>query len=128
MRGMIRRLMLGSLLSACAVTVAGAVVATGGPAPPITLQDLDGKAVATSDFRGRPVLVHFWATWCTACVREMSLIEEFSRAHDGRIVVLGVNLGERRKIVASYVRQQGLTFPILLDTRGKAASAFGVTA
>lgn len=119
-------LVLATLLCLAMATDAEAV--TGEPIPPVTLQDLEGKPVSLSDFRGRPVLVHFWATWCPACVLEMPMVEEIARTQGGKTVVLGVNLGERKKVVATYVKEKGLTFPILLDARGKAAAAFGVTA
>lgn len=56
----------------------------------------------------------------------MPLLEETSRAYAGKLVVLGVNLAEKRRKVVSYVAASGLTFPVLLDPRGKAAAAYGV--
>lgn len=100
--------------------------APGEPARPLTLQDLEGRQVSLSSYRGSLVLLHFWATWCPTCRGEMSLLEEAARAHPRGFVILGVNLGEKRAKVASYVEASGITFPILLDGRGKVASAYGV--
>jgi peroxiredoxin len=98
----------------------------GEPARPFTLPDLEGRPVSLSSFGGRLVLLHFWATWCPTCREEMTILDQAARAHAGKVVILGVNLGEKRATVASYVEKTGLTFPILLDTRGKVASAYGV--
>jgi peroxiredoxin len=96
-------------------------------APSAALKDLDGREVRISDYAGRVVVLHFWATWCPACREEMPVLEAAARSSTaGGAVVLGVNLGERRGKVADYARQAGLTFPILLDPRGKAAQQLGV--
>src|SRR5437773_4997825 len=98
----------------------------GEPARPFTLPDLDGRPVELSSFKGRLVLLHFWATWCPTCREEMTILDEAARAHAGRLTILGVNLGEKRSKVATYVKESGISFPILLDARGKVAAAYGV--
>jgi peroxiredoxin len=128
--------MRGRSVPVCLVVLAGLLLAgpasaSGPPAPgeparAFTLPDLDDRPVELSSFKGRPVLLHFWATWCPTCREEMTILEDAARAHPGTIVILGVNLGEKRSKVAAYARQTGITFPILLDTRGKVASAYGV--
>ena len=105
--------------------------ASGPPAPddaarPFTLSDLDGRPVTLASFKGRLVLLHFWATWCPTCREEMTILEEGARAHPETLVILGINLGEKRSKVASYVKESGITFPILLDARGKVAASYGV--
>ena len=96
----------------------------GEPARPFTLPDLDGRPVELSSFKGRLVLLHFWATWCPTCREEMTILDEAARA--GRLTILGVNLGEKRSKVATYVKESRISFPILLDARGKVAAAYGV--
>ena len=98
----------------------------GEPARPFTLSDLEGRPVTLSSFKGRLVLLHFWATWCPTCREEMTILEEGARAHPETLVILGVNLGEKRSKVATYVKESRITFPILLDARGKVAAAYGV--
>ncbi len=126
-----RRAALFGLVLLAGLSLAGPLSATGPPAPgepgrPFTLSDLDGRPVTLSSFRGRLVLLHFWATWCPTCREEMAILEEATRAHADRLVILGVNLGEKRSKVAAYVKEAGITFPILLDGRGKVAAAYGV--
>jgi len=117
--------LLAALLLAPAVRAAGPP-SPGEPARPFTLPDLEGRQVSLASFKGSLVLLHFWATWCPTCRQEMSLLEEAARAHQKGFVILGVNLGEKRGRVASYVEAAGITFPVLLDGRGKVASAYDV--
>ncbi len=70
--------------------------------------------------------MHFWATWCPVCLDEMGILEQAARAHPDALAVLGVNLGEKPAKVAGYARRAGITFPILLDGRGKVAARYGV--
>ena len=108
------------------VSAAARIPAPGEPVSAFTLPDLQGNQVSLSSFEGRLVLVHFWATWCPVCLDEMSVLEEAARAHPRELTVLGVNLGEKPSRVAAYVRRAGITFPILLDARGKVAARYGV--
>ena len=126
-----RRAAIFFLFLGAGFLLAGTASASGPPAPgeparPFTLPDLDDRPVALSSFKDRLVLLHFWATWCPTCREEMTILEEAARAHPRTIVILGVNLGEKRSKVAAYVKGSGITFPILLDARGKVAAAYGV--
>ena len=125
LRGRLRAILPAWFLFA-SLTFASGPPAPGETARPFTLPDIDGRQVSLSSFKGRLVLLHFWATWCPTCREEMTILEEAARAHTDSLVILGVNLGEKRATVASYVEKTGITFPILLDTRGKVASAYGV--
>ncbi|MSQ27190.1 MAG: TlpA family protein disulfide reductase [Dehalococcoidia bacterium] len=98
----------------------------GMPAPEFTLQSLEGKPVSLSDYRGKTVLVNFWATWCPPCRSEMPDMQRLAQDHPDDLVVLAVDLQEAPDPIASFAKQFGLTFPILLDTRGDVSQAFGV--
>ena len=117
--------LLGTL---AAPALARRMPGAGDVAPPFGLLDLEGRQVSPASFKGRLVILHFWATWCPVCRDEMPVLEEAARARAADLVVLGVNLGEKREKVAAYVRDAAITFPILLDARGKVASAYGVLA
>ncbi|MEK7214279.1 MAG: TlpA disulfide reductase family protein [Chloroflexota bacterium] len=98
----------------------------GMPAPEFTLQSLGGKPVSLSDYRGKTVLVNFWATWCPPCRSEMPDMQRVAQDHPDDLVVLAVDLQEAPEPVASFAKQFGLSFPILLDTKGDVSQAFGV--
>lgn len=115
------------LIGALSLLLGAAPPPPGSPAPDFQLKNLQGSLVRLSTLRGQPVVLHFWATWCPHCLSEMPLLESASRDLSARgAQVLAINLGEPRKKVQRYARDHGLNFIILLDTRGKAAQAFGV--
>ena len=99
-----------------------------GEPTPVILPDLGGERVALQGHRGRLVMLYFWATWCPYCTREMpSTIETIHRElHDQGLTILAINLGESRAVVAPWVEQRHLTFPILLDESGAVAGAYRV--
>ncbi len=97
-------------------------------APAFTLATLDGKSVASSDLRGKVVLVNFWATWCPPCRSEMPDIESTYQAHRAEFVVLAINDAENNGAVKPFVDQFHFTFPILLDRDGAVARLFQVQA
>ncbi|MFB9274816.1 TlpA family protein disulfide reductase [Cohnella cellulosilytica] len=101
-------------------------------APEFELTDLDGNAVKLSDFRGRTVVLNFWATWCRVCRAEMPQVEKFYQEHkDQEVVVLSVNATTQESnpgLVRDYADKRELSFPIVLDDRGEALGDYGVTA
>ncbi len=97
-------------------------------APEFTLPTLAGPPLALSDLRGKVVLLNFWATWCSACLVEMPLLETVSKEESSWAVVLGVNVGERPDMVKRYMRDFNLTFPVVLDGDGRVAASYGIWA
>jgi peroxiredoxin len=96
-------------------------------APDFSLQTLDGEFVTLSEFRGQPVLVNMWASWCTPCKYEMPAIQEaYEEFRDQGFTVLAVNLTKKDVLgsVESFVEEHGLTFPILLDQDGRVEDAY----
>lgn len=90
----------------------------GKVAPIFELRDLDGKKVSLSEFRGKVVLLNFWATWCAPCRAEMPSFENLYRNFKGKgLVVIGVSVDNSDRTVKSFVREKGITFPILLDEK-----------
>ncbi len=118
--------LLGLLvLSACASTNSGEPSPEEGhPAPDFELQTLQGAPVHLGDFRGQPVLVNFWATWCEPCKEEMPAIQ--SRYHKGGFAVLAVDFDESADQVNEFVNELGLDLPVLLDPGGKIQELYRV--
>ncbi|MEX0683722.1 MAG: TlpA disulfide reductase family protein [Dehalococcoidia bacterium] len=113
-----------------ALVPAGADVAAqeGALAPDFLLQDMDGAEVRLSDFRGRPVILNFWATWCAPCRKEMPQFVQAYEAHqDDGLVVIGLNLQESESIIRPFTDDYGVGFPVLIDRDGEVGDAYRVT-
>jgi thiol-disulfide isomerase/thioredoxin len=88
---------------------------------------IDARRVSTVDFRGKVVLVNFWATWCAECRPEMPMLEGLHRDFGPQgLVVIGVNAREQKDAVRRYAGSLGLTFPLVLDPDGKINALYGV--
>jgi len=99
----------------------------GGPAPSIQAETLKGETVSLNDYRGKVVLLTFWATWCEPCKKEMPEIQAaYERYEKDGLAVLAVNFGEKLDTASSFAHHGKLTFPILLDRRANIAERFGV--
>lgn len=88
----------------------------GQPAPEFALEALDGKTVRLSDFRGKAVLVNFWATWCQPCKIEMPWFEEMQKQYGPNgFQVLGIAMDDAGKEdIAKFAREMGVNYPILI--------------
>jgi peroxiredoxin len=115
--------------SAGVTTSIGGTPNVGDPAPDFTLKTLDGEKVSLSDFKGRPVLINFWATWCPPCRFEMPAIERaWQQYKDDGFVVLAVDVEEPISVVQRFVESFGLTFPVLLDYKGDVSDMYRLRA
>ena len=97
-------------------------------APDFTLPRLDGRGdLSLASFRGKAVLVNFWASWCDPCRGEAPLLEQAAQSYAGRLVVLGVDFqdfsGDARKFVSKY----HITYPVVRDGSGKWLERYGVS-
>ena len=117
--------------AALAFLAAGAVAQalkpwSGGATPPLELADTDGTPRRLADYRGKAVLVNFWATWCGPCREEMPSIEALRQSMQGKpFEVLAVNVGESARVARSFGEKLMLGFPLLLDRDTRAAKAWG---
>lgn len=97
----------------------------GGATPPLELFALDGRSHRLADYRGRVVLVNFWATWCAPCRAEMPSIERLRHALDkDPFAVLAVNVGEDAATVRAFADRVSMNFPLLLDPDTQATRAW----
>ncbi|MBI5828789.1 MAG: TlpA family protein disulfide reductase [Chloroflexi bacterium] len=104
----------GAALAASGLPAPAPIV--GSPAPDFTLSNTTGQARSLSDFKGRPVLINFWATWCGPCRIEMPAIEAAYQAHKAEgFTVLAVDLDEPPADVTRFMAELNLSFEALLD-------------
>ncbi len=90
------------------------------PSQDFTLESLGGEKVSLSSFKGKVVLLSFWATWCGPCKQEMPEMQALYQKLKGRgFEVVAVDMMEDRATVSDFVKKNGYTFPVLLDTTGE---------
>jgi len=99
----------------------------GSPAPDFTLENLNGEPVVLSAFRGQPVLLNFWASWCPPCRKEMPDLQRFASKYGDRVQLLGVNWGESDDDVRRFLARYDVTYPNLMDRDGRAFVLYRLT-
>jgi thiol-disulfide isomerase/thioredoxin len=114
-----------ALLLACLVFLAPPAAL----AQALALPDLQGRMHRLSDYRGKVVLLNFWASWCAPCRAEMPSIENLRRELRGKpFTVLAVNVGEDARLARRFTEQADIGFTVLIDAEGGAARAWGARA
>ena len=110
------------------VWVAAGHASVGAPAPNFTSYDLQGKKVSLSDFASRPVLLTFWATWCTVCKDELPALQTLEQRYGSSgFAVLAVNYRETDNVrMRQYLAGDNLTLQSVIDPGASIASAYGV--
>ncbi|MGE7769425.1 peroxiredoxin family protein [Viridibacillus arvi] len=106
-------------------------LAIGELAPDFELETLEGKKVKLSDFRGKKVILNFWATWCPPCKAEIPHMQKYYEkyAEEDNFEIVAVNLTsykESVKYVKKFVKTYEMTFPVLLDTKGEQMDAYEI--
>jgi cytochrome c biogenesis protein CcmG, thiol:disulfide interchange protein DsbE len=104
-------------------------IAVGDPAPDAELPVLDGEGTGSlADYRGRWVLVNFWASWCDPCRTEAPALERFHEKHSGPgFTVLGIDQRDLTDDALEFVEEYELSYPQLRDGEGDRADPFGMT-
>lgn len=111
------------LFVACSSSKRSQVVA----APNFELKDLSGKVVSLESFKGSPVLLDFWATWCGPCRMSIPLVQEFYMRHkDQGLVVLGLNMDDDLSGVFNFVKTYHMTYPVLFAGNSSAPTDYNV--
>jgi peroxiredoxin len=102
-------------------------VEVGRIAPRFVLPDLDGDCVHSATFRGRPLVVNFWASWCRPCRREFPLFEDArERYRDENLEVIGINVQDITSDAQQFADERDTEWPLLVDEDDVVAHAFGL--
>lgn len=128
---LLHRIMLALLVMGSAGIAAGGQGLNPLPDRPqasdFTLLDVDGNSHRLSDYRGKVMIVNFWATWCPPCREEMpSLQRAWDQVRDEGIVVLAIDVGENREAVSAFLGRVPMDFPFLLDERADVTTRWPV--
>jgi len=96
------------------------------PTPDISLGTLEGKQISLKDFRGKVVLLNFWASWCAPCREEMPAMEKlYQEFKDKNFTVLAIAVKDSRQDTLSFAKEFKLTYPIALDPDAKVGQEYG---
>lgn len=101
----------------------------GDLAPPFTMKTVTGQTVSLSSLKGQPVLLNFFASWCGPCKQEMPALQKIHEAWGGKAIIYGIDLTAEepnQKPPLDFLRQEAVTYPILLDTTGAVAVGYSV--
>ena len=112
-----------ALVGACAEAPLAVV-----PAPDFVLTDLSGKTVRLSDFRGHPVLVDFWATWCDPCRASIPVYAKLFKDRGGSgFAIVGIDEDDAKVDVAAFAAKNSIPYPLLRDPERSTFAAFGAS-
>lgn len=92
-----------------------------------TLQELSGKNISLGDFKGKGVILFFWATWCPHCRNALLVLDsEYKNMASADIKLLAIDIGEPKAVVENFKQKYSIKYPILLDSSGSVAHEYGV--
>ncbi len=99
----------------------------GQAIPSVEFKIIDGQRIHSADLQGKPVLINFWSTSCTPCIKEMPALEALHQANLGKLTMIGVAMPQDRPdIVIDFSHRLGITYPVALDLQGKLTSEFDI--
>jgi DsbE subfamily thiol:disulfide oxidoreductase len=109
-----------------AVADPAASTEVSGPMPAVEGPSVQGGRVTPADYRGRAVVVNFWASWCNPCRDEQPGLERLSREYEGRVAFIGVNHRDDQAAARAYLEEFDVSYPSVRDPAGELAYRFGV--
>jgi cytochrome c biogenesis protein CcmG/thiol:disulfide interchange protein DsbE len=99
----------------------------GVAAPNFALKEVGtGNTLDLAHYRGKPVVLNFWATWCRPCWEEHPMLTETAKMNGDSVQFVGVVFQDDEKKITDFLQQRGWAYPTLIDDRGKTAIAYGV--
>jgi cytochrome c biogenesis protein CcmG/thiol:disulfide interchange protein DsbE len=111
---------LALLVAAAAGSACGTASARAMPKPEqanlnFTVKDMTGREVRLADFKGRPMLINFWATWCTPCKAEIPAFIELSETYKSKnLVILGISVDDKAEDLRKYAAEHRMNYPVLM--------------
>lgn len=119
------QLALWVLIALLGFASVGLALEAGQAAPAIQLKDLSGKPVSLASFKGKVVIIDFWASWCGPCRQSMPVLERLSKTYkDKGLVVLGVNIDNDAKTAAKFLSEVPVSFVVVNDASKSVAKAY----
>jgi thiol-disulfide isomerase/thioredoxin len=95
--------------------------------PEFSARTLEGSTLSPGGFKGKVLILNFWASWCAECRPEMPVLEQLHREFAPRgLAIVGVNAREGTEVIRRYARELALTFPLVLDPGGRINALYGV--
>jgi cytochrome c biogenesis protein CcmG, thiol:disulfide interchange protein DsbE len=121
--------LVGAIIAIDATTHRAPPAAAPRPAPAFTLPSLrdPGQQVSLGAYRGQPVIVNFFASWCSPCKKETPLLAGFYRASRGKVVIIGVDADDSAPDARSFLAAYGVGYPVGFETTPAVANAYGVS-
>jgi len=99
----------------------------GKPAPAFALREVGtGRTIDLAQFKGKPVVINFWATWCGPCWEEHPVLVANARRMEPQVQFLGVVFQDTEEKILSFLQQRGSAYPTVVDQNGKTGIAYGV--
>ncbi|MDR0410243.1 MAG: TlpA family protein disulfide reductase [Spirochaetaceae bacterium] len=124
------RLIIAVLIASIAESAFAAPPAAGQLAPDFTisLAGSPNNRKKLSEYRGKPVVLHFWASWCGPCVRELPLIADITSPGANDFAVIAVNCQEPEKVASDFLAKRKLRLNLAMDTNGAISALYGINA
>lgn len=120
------RYLVLALLLGCHVTPAGPVSPTLTPEPLPPLHGGDAQPLHAAG-NGQPMLIDLYASWCDSCRKQIGALESLATRHDGRLVVVGVDVGEELEVARNFASREGIDYQTFGDPEFRFADSMGVT-
>lgn len=97
-----------------------------GPAPDFTIQSFAGEEITLSQFKGTPVVLNFWASWCLECDKEMALLEESAKRYENEVIFLGIDYLDTEPKARAYLERFDISYPNGPDLGGRVSNDFNI--